>query len=173
MSETDSRFSEESLRKIAEQKVIFRAALKMHSLIYILANSFLGFINYVFSPAFLWFLFPLFAWLIGLVIHFTLYLLYARGVYPKSKKTVILIFIAYFFVVLLLFVINYVTLGEINWALYPAVFAGVGVLICIITYLVFYRSKITQSGDIKTKKQRAIEKEMERMRQRMDKKKAE
>ena len=75
--------------------------------------------------------------------------------------------------VLLLFVINYVTLGEINWALYPAVFAGVGVLICIIIYLVYFRSKITQSGDIKTKKQRAIEKEMERMRQRMDKKKVE
>jgi len=169
MSETDSRFSEESLRKIAEQKVSFRASLKMHSLIYLLANSLLGFINYVLSPDFLWFLFPLFAWLIGLVIHFTLYLLYARGVYPKLKRTVILIFIIYFFVVLLLFVINYVTLGEINWALYPAVFGGVGVLIVIITYLIFFRSKITQSGDIKTKKQRAIEKEMKRMRQRMEK----
>jgi len=62
---------EESLRKVARERVEF----KRHLVVYIVIIGFLGLINLFTSRHFPWFLFPAAGWAIGLVFHF----LYAYG----------------------------------------------------------------------------------------------
>ncbi|MFX1304170.1 MAG: 2TM domain-containing protein, partial [Promethearchaeota archaeon] len=126
MNET-SGFSEESLRKIAAQKVNFRFSVKIHAAIFIIVNVLLIIINFLFTPEFYWFFFPLFSWLIGFNMHALAYILYARGVYPMAKRGVIYHLVSYTFVMLLLFIINFLTLSEFYWVIFPAVFWGTAV----------------------------------------------
>ncbi len=171
-------FSDQSLRKIAEQKIIFRSTVKIHVFIYLTVIGLLAFINILLTPRILWFLFPAFAWLTGVVLHFASYLMYSRGVFPNSKRIVIYVFLSYIFAMMLLWVINIVILFEIGayrnefsmnlmvlrnfWAIYPTFFAGLGVLILFIVYEIFLRQKMTEEG-IKSKKERAIEREMQKI----------
>lgn len=154
--------SDEELRKIAEKKVKFRYSVKIHVIIFILVNSVLLFINLL-TIEFLWVVFPFFSWLIGVAIHWLSYVLYARGVYPTGKRALLYTITAYLFVMLLLFVTNYITLGVINWALYPTIFAGAGVLIYIFVYLIFFREELTENGEKKSKIDKAVDKEMEKI----------
>lgn len=154
--------SDEELRKIAEQKVKFRYSVKIHVIIFILVNSVLLFINLL-TVKFLWVVFPFFAWLIGVAIHWLSYVLYARGVYPMGKRALLYTIAAYLFTMLFLFVTNYITLGVINWALYPTIFAGAGVLIYIFVYLLFFREELTEDGEKKSKIDKAVDKEMEKL----------
>jgi hypothetical protein len=162
-------FSEESLRKIAEQKVEARRTVKIHIAIFLLVNAMLFIINFITLPDFFWFLFPLFAWFIGLSIHIIGYILYIKGVYPIAKRTVIIVLTSYFTVMLLLITINYITLNTINWALYPGLFIGSAVLILIIIYAIFFRSELTKEGEIITKKEKAIQREMDKLAKRANK----
>ena len=57
---------EESLRKVARERVEF----KRHLVVYIVIIGFLGLINLVTSRHFPWFLFPAGGWGIGLIFHF-------------------------------------------------------------------------------------------------------
>jgi len=171
-------FSDQSLRKIAEQKIVFRSTVKMHFFIYLMVVALLAFINILLTPRILWFLFPAFAWLIGIVLHFASYLMYSRGIFPNSKRIVIYVFLSYIFTMMLLWVINTVILFEIGaygneistnsmslrqfWAIFPTFFAGLGVLILFIVYEVFLRQKMTEEGT-KSKKERAIEREMQKI----------
>ena len=154
---------DESLRKIAEQKVMFRYSVKVHATLFFLSNILLFILNLVFTPEILWIVFPFFAWLIGLAIHYLSYILYVRGVYPNTKRTMFYLITAYMFGMTFLFVTNYVTLGVINWALYPALFGGAAVLIYIILYFLFFRKKLTDSGIIISRLDKAVEKEMEKI----------
>jgi hypothetical protein len=169
------KFSEKNLRKIAENKVNFRWSVKIHALIFVVVNILLFILNYIFSPTFprpsdfWWALFPLFGWLAGLMMHFTAYILFSRGVYPMAKRGVIFNVVAYITVNLLLVIINYTTLSTISWAIFPALFWGIGIVLHVIIYLVYYRSSIKKTGEIKSRKERAVEKEMEKMKKRMEK----
>ena len=95
----NNAFSEESLRKIAAQKVSFRFSVRIHLTVYILVNVLLIIVNLLFTPGIYWFLFPLFSWLIGITMHTLAYILYARGVYPMAKRGVIFHLISYIYLV--------------------------------------------------------------------------
>ena len=165
MSE-EIKLSEESLRRIASQKVTFRYSIKLHSTIYILGNILLFTINAIFSPFLWWAIYPLFGWLIGLVIHGLAYMLYAKGT-SYGVRGVLFHCAAYVFGMLLLVVINYMTTGILSWVLYPAIFWTIGFLMHTITYVVFFRGKSDRSERKPSKKERAIEKEMQKMRERL------
>lgn len=153
---------DQELRKIAEKKVVFRYSVKIHVIIFVLVNIVLLLINLLTTP-FFWVVFPFFGWLIGVAIHCLSYILYARGVYPMGKRALLYTITAYIFVMLLLFVTNYITLGVINWALYPAFFGGIGVLVYIFIYLIFFRAKLANNGEKKSKIEKAVDKEMEKI----------
>jgi len=168
MSET-SGFSEDSLRKIAAQKVSFRFSVKIHLAIFIIVNVLLIIINFLFTPEFYWFFFPCFSWLIGVNMHALAYILYARGVYPMAKRGVIYHLVSYTFVMLLLFIINFLTLSGFYWVIFPAIFWGTAVILHIFIYIQYFSRKAEKSGKYRSRKERAIEKELEKMRKKQKK----
>lgn len=166
----NSGFSEESLREIAAQKVSFRFSVKIHLAIFIVVNVLLFVINYCFTPELYWIAFPFFSWLIGVNMHIVAYLLYARGVLPMAKRGVIYHLNSYIFVMLFLFIINLITLSGFYWVIFPAIFWGAGVALHIIIYILYYdnSSKIEKSGKYTSRKERAINKELVKMRKKQN-----
>ena len=175
-------FSEENLREIAKKKVVYRFAVRLHLVIFLIVNVLLFSINMITTPYYWWIIYPFFAWLIGVAEHLTAYIIYAKGIYPNAKRGVIFHIVAYIFVNLLLFMIfftNYVYLLPIAmplppytpniWFLYPLVFWGTGLLIHITVYLIFYRSKAGKEGIEQSKRERAIEREIEKMKSKFKK----
>ena len=160
----NSGFSEENLRKIASQKVSFRFSVKIHVAIFIIVNVLLLVVNFFFTPELYWIVFPFFSWLIGVNIHALSYILYARGIYPMAKRGLIYHLDSYFFVTFFLFIINILTLSDFYWVIFPALFWGAGVILHIIIYSLFYTGKDIKSGKLISRKERAVEKEMKKMR---------
>jgi len=165
----ENAFSEENLRRIAALKIKFRLSVKIHLIAYILGIVLLISINVLFSPFFLWVLFPIFGWLIGLVIHITAYIVYAKGIYPIAKRVVIFNTVAYIFVNILLIVINCYTdvflMRFYLWFLYPVFFWGLALIIHFLVYLGFYNKKLYEDGERhQSRMERAIEKEMHKLR---------
>jgi len=107
-------FSEESLYEIARSKVNFRLSVKVH----------VGVFNLIFSPSILWVIYPFFGWFIGVVLHTTAYIVYAKGVYPIAKRGIIFHICAYIFVMLYLLIINLITIPTYYWVIYPLIFWG-------------------------------------------------
>ncbi|MFW9818774.1 MAG: 2TM domain-containing protein [Candidatus Thorarchaeota archaeon] len=165
----NNAFSEESLRKIAAQKVSFRFSVKIHIAIFILVNILLFLVNIFFTPEIYWFFFPLFSWLIGVNMHILAYVLYARGVYPMAKRGVIYHLNSYIFVMLFLFIVNFLTFPMYYWVIFPAIFWGAAVFLHIIFYIQYLSGKAEESGRFKSRKERAIEKELEKMRKKREK----
>ena len=159
-----SGFSEESLRKIAAQKVSYRFSVKIHVVVFFLVNILLFIINILFTPDFYWIVFPFFSWLIGVSLHILTYILYARGVYPMSKRGVIYHIDSFVFVMLLLFITNYMTIPGVYWILFPTIFWGGLVILHIIIYTLYFSTKEENNEKSKSRKDRAIEKELEKMR---------
>jgi hypothetical protein len=60
---------------------------------------------------------------------------------------------------------------EFTWVFYPAFFWLIAVIIHFVIYMLYYRGGISESGEIKSRKEKAIEKEMQRMRERIKKEK--
>jgi hypothetical protein len=162
-------FSEESLRRIAQQKVNFRLSVRIHIGVYIIVSLLLLAINLIFSISYLWVIFPFFGWLIGVVMHSVAYIVYAKGVYPIAKRGIIFHITAYIFTNLLLLVINYYTYPLFYWVIIPVIFWGTALIIHLVAYFIYYRGKITIQGKGISKKERAIEKELEKMKKRMKK----
>lgn len=155
-------FSEEDLRIIALKKVNFRMSVKIHLGVFIF-GCVLFFVINGFTSSYLWFLYPILGWLVGFVEHLTAYLVYARGVYPMAKRGVIFHVVTYFTVILLLFVINFLTNIIVFWIIFPAFFWGIALGIHVVVYLVYYRGATVDFGGLKSKKERAIDKELEKM----------
>ena len=160
-------FSEDDLRLIARKKVNFRMSVKIHIGVFIVISILLVFINWFFSREIIWFFYPIFGWLIGVAEHLTAYIVYARGVYPMAKRAVIFHLVAYIFVILLLYLINFATNIHFLWMLYPAIFWGAGLVIHIVVYVVFHRGATEDQDGLKSRKERAVEKEMEKMQKRL------
>ncbi|MGQ7868752.1 2TM domain-containing protein [Sunxiuqinia sp. sy24] len=57
--------TERTARQKAKQKVEF----KIHMIAYIVVNSLLAIINLTFTPGYLWFIWPLLGWGVGIVLH--------------------------------------------------------------------------------------------------------
>ena len=162
------KFSEEHLRQIAKEKVNFRLSVKIHAIIYVSINIVLGAINLLTVPEYLWVIYPIFGWLVGLVLHFASYKLWASGALP-AKTGLILHITAYFSTLLLLAVINYYLLHALSWFFFPAFFWGIIVIVHLIIYFAYFSGEVTEKGEKKSKKERAIEKELEKMKEKMKK----
>jgi len=166
----ENGFSEENLRRIAALKIKFRLSVKIHLTAYVLTIVLLISVNVLFTPFFAWVIFPIFGWLIGLVIHITAYLVYARGVYPIAKRGVIFNTVSYIVVILFLFIINNFINAMPNvqtwflWSAFPAFFWGLALIIHYIVYKGFYNKKLYEEGEKQTRMERAIEKEMNKLR---------
>ncbi len=65
---TDHR-TEAELRKIAERRADAKIGFRNHAMIYGLVNAGLAGLNLATSPHYLWFVWPLFGWGIGLAAH--------------------------------------------------------------------------------------------------------
>ncbi|MHA2005753.1 MAG: 2TM domain-containing protein [Promethearchaeota archaeon] len=166
----NSGFSEENLRNIAAQKVSFRFSVKIHVVIFIIVNVLLSFVNFFFTPDLYWIVFPFFSWLIGVNMHMVAYVLYARGVHPMAKRGIIYHVNSFIFVMLFLFIVNFITLSGIYWVVFPAIFWGTGVILHLIIYSMYYGVDIEKSGKRESRKERAIEKELAKMRKKQSKK---
>ncbi|NHI92959.1 MAG: hypothetical protein EAX96_10695 [Candidatus Lokiarchaeota archaeon] len=161
-------FSEESLRKIAEKKVNFRMSVQIHAACYVIVNILLVAINLIFSSNYFWFFFPLLGWFAGLAIHLAAYMMYANGVYPIAKRAVYFHLVAYLTVNPLLIVANYITSWAYLWFLYPLGFWAAGFVIHVIIYFVYFEGGITKEGESKSRRERAVEKEMEKIKEKME-----
>lgn len=181
MSEEKTPFSEEALRDIAAKKVSYKRSVRIHWAVYLLVNTLLFIVNsFVINWAqlsdqsaygmlqSLWAIYPLLGWFIGLSVHTVAYLMYANGVAPMAKRGVVFHITAYFTVMLLLWITNYITLPEFYWVIFPAIFWGAGVIVHVILYIIYFSGEVTDSGELTSKKERAIEKEMEKMRKKME-----
>jgi len=172
---SESGFSEESLRKIAEQKINYKYSVMIHLAVFCLVNALLLFINMISSTEYYWVLFPVLGWNVGLVLHIVSYILYARGVYPDAKRGVIYHLFSYLTVMLLLFAINMnimdnltFSIEAINWAYYPAIFWGFGLLVHYAAYRIYGRGDISKDGVVITRRERLIEKELQKMKKRTE-----
>ena len=169
MSE-DIEFSEETLRRIAAQKVNFRFSVIVHAVCYIAVNNLLILINVLTSPGSWWVIYPILGWLIGLMCHATAYWLYARGT-KYATRGIVFNVVAFIFTPLLLVVSDYISEGVINWAYWPAVCWGLGVIgHVIITSLVTGEKSPKPEGKL-SRKEKAIEEELQSMRERLKKQK--
>ncbi|MBN1801278.1 MAG: 2TM domain-containing protein [Candidatus Lokiarchaeota archaeon] len=162
-------FSEDSLRRIASQKITFRYSVRIHASCFLFVNALLFVINIVTVPDHLWFLYPVLGWQIGLTMHILLYILYARGVSPISLRSVLIHLVGYLSTMILLFSIDLdiMSVGaysSLEWVQFPAFFWGLVLLLHIFIYLSYFRSKPSKKGEYGTKRERLIEKEMEKMR---------
>ncbi|NVM53244.1 MAG: 2TM domain-containing protein [Candidatus Helarchaeota archaeon] len=171
MSE-DIEISEESLRRIAEQKVSFRYSVKIHTISYILINIVLIAYNAISTPNISllsnwWAIYPALGWLVGLVIHASAYGLYVRGTNDATSGIVIHL-VAYSFTILFLVVIDLISNAILDWAFYPAMFWALGIIGHLIVSLWVTREKSPEVKEVKQKisrMDRAIEKEMKKMRE--------
>ena len=175
-------FSEENLREIAKKKVVYRFAVRLHVSIFLIANILLFSINMLTTPYYFWIIYPFFGWLIGVAEHLAAYIIYAKGIYPNTKRGVIFHIVAYIFVNLLLFNIFFyneifyrliaMPLPDYNpylWFLFPLVFWGTGLIIHIAVHLIFFRSKVNKEGITQSKREKAIEREIEKMKSKFKK----
>ena len=175
-------FSEENLREIAKKKVVYRFAVRLHIVIFLIVTFLLTSINMMTIPYYPWIIYVFFGWLIGIAEHIAAYIIYAKGIYPNAKRGVIFHIIAYIFVNLLLNLIFYLNevyytgflfpLEDPNpfpWPAFPLVFWGAGLLIHIAVYLIFFRSKIGKEGINQSKREKAIEREIEKMKSKFKK----
>lgn len=169
--DVSSKFSEDSLRKIAEEKINYRNSVKIHLTAFVLVNALLLVINLLTIPNELWIFYPFFGWLIGLNVHTVGYILYARGVYPMAKRGLIFNLTAYLSTMLLLFLINILTLSSYLWVFFPAFTWGFALIVHLIIYLLYFRQPIAKFDERRSKKENAIEKELQKMKIRLEKKK--
>lgn len=160
-------FSEEHLRRIALKKIYFRMSVKIHFGIFVTINILLLIINLIFTPTIIWFPYPFFGWLIGVAEHTTAYLIYARGVYPSSKRGIIFHVVAFVFVMLYLFIINILSMPSVYWVLFPLLFWGTALCLHLIIYAILQHTSNDKKGQLKSRTQRAVEKELEKMKRRM------
>lgn len=179
-----TKFSEKELRNIAEQKINYRRSVRIHWAVYVLVNVLLSIINLLglvldgslsipatdlqVAISQIWVFYPLFGWLVGLMMHTVAYIMYANGVYPMAKRGVIFHFTAYIMVNLLLFMVNFMTYPIFYWVIFPLLFWGAGFIAHFIVYNIYYKGGISEEGQPKSKKEKAIEKEMTKMRKKME-----
>lgn len=162
-------FSEESLREIARVKVNFRFSVLIHYAVFIFVSILLLSVNLIFTKLIFWIIFPFFGWFIGIVMHTVGYLVYARGVYPLAKRTVIFHVFAYLSVLLFLFIVNFSTMPGNYWVLFPAILWGIIVIIHYTIYLIYFKSRIDEPRKSLSRREKAIEREMKKMKKKINK----
>ena len=123
----------ESLKDIIKKKQQLKKSVILHSGSFVVGNALMYAINIIFTPGFLWVLFPFFGWLIALTMHSVI--ASTVGVKSSMKKGFILHLALFLVTNLLLFVINLVFDPGTLWALYPAFGWGAALFLHIGVYL--------------------------------------
>lgn len=59
----------QKLQQTAHQKAKLIVEFRIHLITYIVVNSLLVIINLIFTPEYLWFIWPLLGWGLGIVLH--------------------------------------------------------------------------------------------------------
>jgi hypothetical protein len=153
-------FSEESLRKIAKQKVKKRLGLEIHLAAYIGVNVLLLVVNLLTYPKYLWVFWPMCAWAVGIALHVCSYLVWLMGV-TGGRIGVAYHATAYvsanLFLIFAWANIWYLTNFGYPWFLYPLL----GWLIALIIHAIVARPKPTGS---KTWVDSKVDQEMEKLR---------
>lgn len=133
--------------EIKREKV--KSAFRFHLYLFIVVNALLFVINYMFSYGLWWFLFPLFGWFIGIVLHICA--VWPRSIIP-AKRVVLIHFASYASVNLLLAMTDYLTSGAITWVLFPLIFWGTGLIVHAIVYQEFLSKPKTDKNESKIKR---------------------
>lgn len=136
------------LENTEKQDYKAKFTFRFHFFLFAIVNALLFVINYMFSPMIMWFVIPMFGWLIAIILH--LAAIFSKNMRPV-KKGVVIHYATYFSVNLLLFVINYVTFSAISWALYPLIFWGTGLLVHTTVYFEYLSKKSTAKKEGKLK----------------------
>ncbi|MHA1368993.1 MAG: 2TM domain-containing protein [Promethearchaeota archaeon] len=125
----ESPFSEEEIREIAKEKIKASLGWKIHFTVYCIVNLMIFSLNVVSGLNVIWFVYPMFGWLIGIAVHGTAYYIYSRGITNQAKNGLIIHAVIYFTTILLLFIINYTTDFRYPWFLWAAGFWLIGLMI--------------------------------------------
>jgi len=161
--ERKSPFSDEALRRIAKEKILWLLGLKIHVMAYVGVNIMLILLNLtVATPDVIWFAYPLSCWLVGLVIHYTVYLIYVRGIMGGNKKGLILAAVSGLMAIQALFVINYVSDFTIVWFFWPTGAIIVGIIVYGFVYLSIVKAKQAKE-DGKTWMDKKIDNELKKV----------
>ncbi|MFX0132373.1 MAG: 2TM domain-containing protein [Candidatus Hodarchaeota archaeon] len=160
--------SDITLRKIAEKRVNFKSSVKIHAAIYLCGNIGLFILNLL-NMTRIWFVYPLFGWFVGVAMHAVAYSLYTHGVTSSAKAGLIYHLTAYVTGMPLLFVINLVTSWTFWWFLIPLFLWPAGLVFHYILYRVYFKTDSTDKSRVKSRKEKAIEKEFEKMKKQQEK----
>ena len=162
-SEKKTPFSEVALRHIAKEKVIWALGVKIHALAFVFVNLFLVILNITTSHEFLWSGIVVSAWLAGLGIHFSAYLIYSRGIIGGNKKGLIMNLIAEIFGIQGVIVINIITNSTIMWFIWPVSAAILASIVHAVVYMVFLKEKSALSGEKKSWMERKVDEEISKV----------
>ncbi len=162
----EALLSEETLRKLASHKVTFRYSVRVHALCYVSINGLLFLLNLLFSLGQWWVVFPTFGWLIGLALHITAYIGWVKGI-AYGRRAILFHFVGYIFTILLLLLTNYTMSGTLDWIIYPVVGWGCGLFLHIFFYYLLTKTSSAEGEEGISRKERAIEKEMEKLRKKL------
>ncbi|MFO8019716.1 MAG: 2TM domain-containing protein [Promethearchaeia archaeon] len=168
MSNENQQISETELRKVAKRRVQFRKSVSVHFALFLIVNLLLVVINYLSIEGDInlqnfWVLYPIFGWLIGVMIHLTAYFLYINEVKPLAKRILIFHIVAYIFTNILLIIVNLITNPAIFWVLFPLIFWGAGLVVHIVIYFLYLQEGAEKGVEGKSRKEKAIEREMQRI----------
>ncbi|MFW9879197.1 MAG: 2TM domain-containing protein, partial [Candidatus Thorarchaeota archaeon] len=90
------------------------------------------------------------------------------GVYPMAKRGVIYHLTSYISVMFFLFIVNFITFPVYYWVIFPSIFWGAAVALHIILYIQYFSGKTEEGRKLRSRKERAVEKELEKMRKKQE-----
>ncbi len=146
---TESIKKVDNVQKVENTKQV-EFTFRFHLIIFLITNGLLLVINEMFTPLYLWVLYPFFGWFIGLSLHLSY--LYSKKFRKSDKKALLGHFSTYLPTNLLLIVINYYNSGTIDWAIFPLLFWGVGLLFHAVVYWEYLANRPIVPPEQKKKK---------------------
>ncbi|MHA1793723.1 MAG: 2TM domain-containing protein [Promethearchaeota archaeon] len=142
--ESSSPFSEDALREIAKEKVLWYLGVKIHALVFALINPMLFIVNLLTTGfSIIWFVYPLAGWIIALGTHFTAYYLYSRGITGGTKKSFIIHAVETALIPGSLYIINYFSSSFYYWFLWPTS----GLVLSLLIHLIILRWFVKEPDD--------------------------
>ena len=123
-----------------------RRIFVVHLILFLLIMGGLAALNFTFTPAVIWFVYPLIAWGFGLIMHFLSAVAWARGTWDETKsdwKSRIWIRLfavhlaVYVAVSSLLLFINLTYSPHLLWVLFAIVPWGIGVIMHLVLTLLW------------------------------------
>ncbi|MFY9115160.1 MAG: 2TM domain-containing protein [Dethiobacteria bacterium] len=128
----------------AQKETLKNRILLIHTVVFILVNAGMAAINLQFTPAVLWFIYPLIGWGIGLAIH-ALFSAGTGGPEQSARnkratlrtKAFVAHLIIYLMVNILLLVVNLTYTPTFLWVAFPAAGWGIAVILHLLFGVVF------------------------------------